>query len=87
MADKVGFPIPATSMVNLYWGNQHYAIQIATCPANMAMGEAFQWFKENDHFFHLENFPPYQRFLDFGSHVMVDYGSHANFLYLIPINI
>lgn len=81
-----GFPInPAYTMVDVFWGNRGYAVKIATCQANDAMAAAWEWFRENDHFFHLENFPPYQRFLDHGTHTVIDYGSHANFLFLIPV--
>lgn len=83
---NAGFPIPATQQVNLFWGNSRFAIQIATCQANDAMREAREWFEENSHYFHLENFPPYQRFLHYPEYVTVDYGSYAHFLYLIPVN-
>lgn len=84
--DNLWYPIPATAMVNLYWGNNGYAVKIATCRANDAMREADAWFAENSHFFHLENFPPYRRYLPFEKYTMVDYGSYGNFLYLIPVN-
>lgn len=85
--EKVGFPIPATRVVNLFWGNTNYAVQIATCHANDAMREAREWFEENDHYFHLENFPPYQRFINHDGYVSIDYGSYMHFLYMVPVNI
>lgn len=84
---KVGFPLRATQRVNLFWGNSRFAIQIATCQANDAMREAREWFEENSHYFHLENFPPYQQFIDHQEYVTIDYGSYTHFLYLIPVNI
>lgn len=71
--------------VNIYWGNQHYAIYIGKTPMRRAMTLADEWFKENDHFFYLEHFPPYRRFLHHESYIMVDYGSYSNFLYCIPV--
>lgn len=79
-----GFPFPATTQVNVYWGNSNYAIKIATCQANDGMREAMAWFRENNHYFHLENFPPYHRLISHPECAIIDYGSYVHFLYFIP---
>lgn len=80
-----GIPIPATQKVRVLWGNSHYAIEIGQTDMNLALGLAREWFSENDHFFHLENFPPYTRMWGDEKMVTIDYGSYTNFLYCIPI--
>lgn len=70
-------------LVNVYWGNDNYAIYIGKTAREYAMKMAFDWFKENDHYFHLENFPPYQRIWGDEYLKMVDYGSHAHYLYFV----
>lgn len=85
MAIPSGIPIPAPQKVMVMWGNASGAIHIGTTAMNMVMGMAMDWFRENDHFFHLEYFPPYQRMWGDEKLVIIDYGSHNNFLYCIPI--
>ena len=84
MAVPNGIPIKAYQPVNVYWGNAGYAILIGTTPMNMAWSLARDWFEQNDHYFHLEYFPPYQRFWGDENCVKIDYGSHAHYLYCIP---
>lgn len=84
MATPSGIPIKAYQPVNVYWGCSGYAILIGTAPMNMAWSLARGWFEQNDHYFHLEYFPPYQRFWGTEDCVMIDYGSHAHYLYCIP---
>ena len=79
-----GIPIPATEIVDVYWGNSSYAIHITRTQMNMALSLAREWFWENDHYFHPDNFPPYQRMWGDKKCVKVDYGSHAHYLYCIP---
>lgn len=79
-----GIPIPASQNVRVFWGNSNYAIEIGTTPMNMVMGLAREWFAENDHYFHLEHFPPYTRMWGDEKMVTIDYGSYTHFLYCIP---
>lgn len=77
-------PIHDYQPVNVFWGGSGAKILIGTCPFNRASSFAREWFAENDHFFHLEAFPPYQRMWGDKNCVKIDYGSHVNFLYCIP---
>lgn len=77
---------PPYTMVDVYWGSPAWGVfKLGTCAANLAYGMAHVWFNENDHFFHIENFPPYQRVINNGECLVIDYGSHSNFVYLFPI--
>lgn len=73
-----------THPCDVFWGNDSFAIKVCEAPANMAISAAFEWFKENSHYFHMDRFPPYSRVLTFPGFLWVDYGSHAHFLYVIP---
>lgn len=81
---QTGVPILAHQPVMVLWGNRNGAIHIGTTDMNLAMGLAMDWFRENDHFFHLEYFPPYHRMWGDEKCVTIDYGSHANFIFCIP---
>lgn len=79
-------PITPAKKVMVLWGNpQRGVIHLGTTEMNMAMRIAREWFSENDHFFHLEYFPPYDRMWGDESCITIDYGSHSNFVYCIPI--
>lgn len=82
-----GIPIPANQKVNVYWGaiGSGIGIHIATCQMNDAMRCAREWFQENDHYFNLENFPPYYRMWGTEKILRIDYGSYANYIYCIPV--
>lgn len=79
-----GIPIPAYQPVRVFWGNHSYAIEVGTCPMNMVLSFVHEWFEDNEHYFHLEHFPPYRRFWGTEKCVLIDYGSHSHFIYCIP---
>lgn len=73
-------------VVDVLWGNAtSSAIKVCTCYGKDAMAKAREWFSENDHFFHLDQFPPYMRIIPCNGYLYIDYGSWANFLYIFPI--
>lgn len=53
-----GIPIHAYQPVRVFWGGSGSVIELGTCPMNMVLGFAREWFAENDHFFHLDKFLP-----------------------------
>lgn len=71
--------------VRVLWGNENFAIEIGECQMDKAVGFARMWFAENDHYFHLDKFPPFVRVWGTKRIAYVDYGSYAHFLYCIPI--
>lgn len=72
-------------VVDVLWGNPYDgAIKICTCYGLHAITKAWWWFQENDHFFHLDKFPPCTSVILHDGYLCIDYGSWHNFLYIIP---
>lgn len=74
-----------TIMVRVLWGNPRGVIQVGKTTLDRAMALGREFFQENDHFFHLEHFPPYNRMWWDADVAIIDYGSWTNFIYCIPV--
>lgn len=76
--------------MKVFWGNRNYVIELGDgADLRECMRLANNWFQENDHFFHLDKFPPFRRIigeLEGTTTKVVDYGSYVNFLFFIPEN-
>lgn len=81
----VKLPISPNTAVNVYWGGAKYGILIGTCRMASAYQFAREWMEENSHYFHVENFPPYQRMWGDENCMKIDYGSYTHYLYCIPL--
>lgn len=76
--------LPRDSPLDLYWGNDGFAIKIAeNVPAKDRLKVFRDWMVENDHYFHIQHWH-YTRVWKEGEIYVHDYGSYVHFLYAIP---
>lgn len=76
--------IPDHQKVRIFWGGFQSVFEIGSAPMEKVMGVATEWFAANDHYFHLDKFPPFIRKWGNEKMVTIDYGSYVHFLYCIP---
>lgn len=73
--------------VNMYWGNAHYAVCVArNVLSKNCLIHWKEFLEEYSDYFHIDQFPPYNRLWVEGDTVLMDYGSHEHYLYIIPTN-